>query len=305
VAITITTHNSNPSGPSPTRRAGFTLIELLVVIAIIAILAALLLPALARSKAEAKQTADLSNMRQMAIGVMMYTGDYKAYPGDYDQVHNSYVWMTRILPQLANNRKVFCCPSAPPSSWWDTNLNKTLGGDNEQGAYDFWVVTPSSQFSIGYNDWGLNLANVPQLGLGGDVDGPNYQGVVKDSAVVAPARMIMLGDSRAIQGGQWEANLDPTDMPDSTQGGSGAQEPSNRHNYKTDIVCCDGHSEKVMRNDKSPGNPNPMNLIDPTLSNPWRNRWNNDNQPHNEVTWPTTASTAGTSTSMYLLDPSF
>jgi prepilin-type processing-associated H-X9-DG protein len=87
--------------------------------------------------------------------------------------------------------------------------------------------------------------------------------------------------------------------------GDGGQEPSNRHNYKTDIAFCDGHTEKVMRNDKAPGNPNPVNLIDPTPNNPWRSRWNNDNQPHDELTWPTVASTAGTTTSMYLLDPSF
>jgi hypothetical protein len=159
---------------------------------------------------------------------------------------------------------------------------------------------------MGYNDWGLNLTNVPQLGLGGDIDGGYYQGLVKDTMVVAPAQMIMLADTRAIQGGMWEANLDPTDMPSSTQGGDGGQEPSNRHNYKTDIVCCDGHAEKAMRNDKAPGNATPMNLIDPTPNNPWRNRWNNDNQPHNEVTWPTVASTVTpAATSMYNLDPSF
>src|ERR1017187_4305526 len=57
------------------RRSAFTLIELLVVIAIIAILAAILFPVFAQAKAAAKRTVSLSNLKQAALGTIMYSND--------------------------------------------------------------------------------------------------------------------------------------------------------------------------------------------------------------------------------------
>ncbi len=58
------------------RRPGFTLIELLVVIAIIAILAALLLPALARSKEKSLTISCLNNLHQLNVCWIMYAQDH-------------------------------------------------------------------------------------------------------------------------------------------------------------------------------------------------------------------------------------
>lgn len=56
-------------------RKAFSLIELLVVIAIVAILAAILFPVFAQAKIAAKKTADLSNLKQIGLALMLYATD--------------------------------------------------------------------------------------------------------------------------------------------------------------------------------------------------------------------------------------
>jgi prepilin-type N-terminal cleavage/methylation domain-containing protein/prepilin-type processing-associated H-X9-DG protein len=61
--------------PKNKNRSGFTLIELLVVIGIIAVLAAMLLPASARTKSKAMQATCMENEKQLGYAFIMYAGD--------------------------------------------------------------------------------------------------------------------------------------------------------------------------------------------------------------------------------------
>lgn len=89
------------------KRLAFTLIELLVVIAIIAILAAILFPVFAQAKEAAKKTQSLSNVKQIALGAMMYVNDNEdLFPqSEYGSGDRHVTWATVVYPYIKSGDK--------------------------------------------------------------------------------------------------------------------------------------------------------------------------------------------------------
>lgn len=113
-------------------RNGFTLIELLVVIAIISIVGAILLPVFAKAREKARQTACISNARQLTMAFIQYEQDYderlpsatdggaaSGRPGGWvyynvfpaNQTIRSFDVTRGTVYPYVNNTQIYVCPS--------------------------------------------------------------------------------------------------------------------------------------------------------------------------------------------------
>jgi prepilin-type N-terminal cleavage/methylation domain-containing protein/prepilin-type processing-associated H-X9-DG protein len=169
---------------------GFTLIELLVVIAIIAILAAILFPVFARAREKARSSSCQSNLKQLALGMIMYSQDYderfpnwnwgrdRGNPPVSGAGSSPLPWYLAIFPYV-KNQQLYICPSDKRCPWGGP-IGRMCCSDCKYERFPY---------SYGYNEpISANCCNFNAV-----------------ASIRRPADTLLLGDCRASLGG-WEPN---------------------------------------------------------------------------------------------------
>lgn len=270
----------------------FTLVELLVVIAIIGILAALLLPALSRAKAQARSTVCKNHLRQMGVALQMYVQDHDGrYPYSFGppeseaaaaeipanslKMYNRF-WFSKLVPYYPvqwTNSNYHCPGYKGPIKGVTIGQPRVHAGPRGSYAYNIRGVR------IGYNDYkdpetGIHIRYPPgEYGLGPRVlAGPRP--ATSEAQVKVPSDMLAFGESRFLSlsvngwdgGGLWSL------LCGALHRRSFAFDPA-RHGKNYNQVFCDGHVTGM----------DPWILFNPTNTAPM---WNYDHEPHPELWVP-------------------
>jgi prepilin-type N-terminal cleavage/methylation domain-containing protein/prepilin-type processing-associated H-X9-DG protein len=215
----------------------FTLIELLVVIAIIAILAAMMLPALAKSKTKAQGISCLNNGRQVMLAWRMYVDD------NHEQLPEAFgpeSWVEGNLDFNGANR-----------SNWDVNQDLTRSplwnycGKNakvwkcpaDPSTVQYNGVTYPRVRSISMNSW-FNSTDTHWFGEG-------FRIYHKMSDLVDPgsARTFVFVDEREDSINDGEFCVGMFGYPDAPQEWKLVDFPASYHNRAAGLTFADGHSE--------------------------------------------------------------
>jgi prepilin-type N-terminal cleavage/methylation domain-containing protein/prepilin-type processing-associated H-X9-DG protein len=113
-------------------KRGFTLIEMLVVISIIVLLASILFPVFATAREKARSASCLSNQKQIAMAISMYSQDNDELNLPAVDPGSKAWWESTLQPYIRGGTGggILACPSAA-SRAYAYSLNWSLGGRSQ------------------------------------------------------------------------------------------------------------------------------------------------------------------------------
>jgi prepilin-type N-terminal cleavage/methylation domain-containing protein/prepilin-type processing-associated H-X9-DG protein len=212
------------------RKQGFTLVELLVVIAIVAILAALLLPALGRSKQSAQSTKCSNNLRQFGLSAQMYWEDNSGVTFAYGGIatNNGEIYWFGWIGNGPEETRPFDPTQGALYPYLGAGVDLCPSFDYSSSQFKLKAAVPTCDY--GYNlslsPIGKSPANMKNIGQ------PSALALMADSAQVntfeAPA---------SAQNPMFEEWYYVNDDPSQPNG-------QFRHDQRANAVFCDSHVER-------------------------------------------------------------
>jgi prepilin-type N-terminal cleavage/methylation domain-containing protein/prepilin-type processing-associated H-X9-DG protein len=234
---------SRPARPIAGGRRGFTLIELLVVIAIIAILAAILFPVFAQAREKARQTACLSNMRQMSNAVSMYVQDYEGYPLYSYPSPSQERWHTLLQPYIKNSQ-LFVCPSSSFSRYHFRNMGYGYNHQYLARSIDRGGLGATFEASIEYPADTIAIADA--AGTGGWARSPQPWSDQENRCERLGNHGYTIDPPLLPAGSRWGTGCSVAD-PQPGYPGAGHTRIATRHSGGANIAFCDGHAKWMRR----------------------------------------------------------
>lgn len=196
------------TGSRNVKISGFTLIELLIVIAIISILAAILFPVFARARENARRARCGSNLKQIAMGLAQYAGDYdeRVCPPVSDSDGQKYY--PDLLQPYIKSAQIFECPSKA-------------------------AATATFNSSTGYPAYGMNILMTPGY----------YKGGIALSEMNAPSELLVLASNTYTAAPGyfllWYQNVIPSAAYNGWNGST--PPPTADHFEGVNVLYADGH----------------------------------------------------------------